>query len=192
MSDNLVLKKHLKGILNVTKLNVYCANKYDMHMNHCTYPKEKHSGIYWLLDDSFTIVYIGYSTNVIQRLYSHSIPSTNKEWYFCRFVVLNKSSKILRAIEFSLIYKLKPKYNSSINFSIRTKYIKFRSNSKTWLRLGCEYYSGRISEDSFHIESLKEAKQLEKHKQNLKIDFKTYRENYIKLLEGSPPDFSII
>lgn len=195
MSDNLVLKKHLKGILNIKKLNVYCSKRYNMHINRWTYPKENYSGIYWLLDNSFTIVYIGYSTNIVQRLYSHSIPSNKKEWCYCRFVVLDKSPKILRAIEFSLIYKIRPKYNSSMQittFSIRTKYINFKSDSKRYIKLGCDYYLGRTSEDLFHPESLKNVKQLEKHKQNLKIDYNTYMENYNKLLEGNSPDFSII
>jgi len=93
---------YVKGMVNIKSLR-----------NGKTIKKARgKSGIYYLYDKDKTIIYIGKSVNLVNRIYESARQINAK---YCKYSIINNKSD-MSIFEAYLIAKYKPKYNKDHNF----------------------------------------------------------------------------
>lgn len=130
-----MINRDIKSLLDNNNIPVYIlykGNEYQ-YSNYLYKYKNRITGVYWLLDGD-EIVYIGYSTNLISRIKSHT---NTKEWTKAKFVIIN-DKRLSYLIEFALLKKYTPKYNDIkyINrITVNNRFRLYKEHRNLWIKV---------------------------------------------------------
>ena len=104
--------------------------------------------IYFLLDENNEVVYVGQTTNGLQRPYSHII---NKE--FNRVIIIPCDINELDEFENKYILKYRPKYNKILNFEcmISLKHALKIYNKDFHCKVQCKKFIKMLQKDGIQI-----------------------------------------
>ena len=201
MNKETQIKTILKNILDTNKLNIYIGykisntynnyteyvvkyHKHHNYENHYYRNNTKYTGVYWLCDGD-EVVYIGYSRNLISRIYTHRISSSNKIWDKVKIILIDDT--IARSVERTLLLNINTKYNNpkfNEGYTAENRYKEFKNTIKFALKFYNLYITENIHYNELPVGAKNCIDNIQFYKKYADMPFEQYKENFNLKLNG--------